>query len=1120
MTAVIQPGDEPIPGYKVLQQLGRGGFGEVWKAEGPGGAPKAIKVLHGTLDNLDARARSRVSQELKSLRRIQMIRHPFLLSLERYDIIDGRLFVVTELADRSLWDRFEECRALNQPGIPRDELLHYLLEAAEALDLLNQRHHLQHLDIKPQNLLLLHNHIKVADFGLVKYLEETSVTRTGGFTPAYGAPELFRGVVSHFCDQYSLAIVFQEMLTGQRPFASNRPAELARQHLSQPPDLSALPPGDRAAIGRALAKEAEARHPSCTDLLRSLQPLTPTRAPVALDSTPRLEPAPTAAEIVRGKGLLAPTFVIGLGGQGLHTLHALRRMIHERFGTVRSLPNVRMLLLDTDPDVAPTAGEMIRPERVLLAPLQRPQHYFQGSADRVPIDWLDAKLIHQMPRAPRTGGWRGLGRLALADHGPTILRWLRDELKVCTSTTALEAADRQSGLGLRSTQPRVYIVASLGGGTGSGMFVDVAYLVRKALQSLDSVEAEIVGLFSLASAIGSGASRALANSVAALIELHHFSAPGATFHGRYRGDLEIRGSTMPFQRCCLLAPGPDEAATTALRAAEFIYCELTTTLARRGMELVDTSTQPSDTASTAPELPRQGLAMPPPALATFGLQRFAWPRRQVIKQCARTLAARLLRTWTEPAAGNVETEVRSTFHDQWAERGLGPEALLAHLEEACVRAIGAAPLETVATWIDEASARLAAAPATIRTEAATLHQRIGELLGPPRESTGRQSALASPLRRALDDALVEWTSEWRERWRELAWSLVDQPVRFAGAEAAARIAQDIVRHTLQHHRNLAGDHMTKAERAGQQLTTVLRPPTGRSAREAPRAADVLQVISHYAEACYQGKLLDGVVHVFRSGQEVILDCQRELDVARAELKNGVRDMDAAEPTAAPESAGGGFVADAGYRAAEVRRFLDGLSTADFEALGRDVQAMIHKQYDSLAELCLRVSWSNRFQNLAATVQSCAEVFVQDRIGFPDVIDKFRDRNPGAEEVRQAFGDACARARSDLGRGSTSEAWFVAMPARPSRDALWEMARSALPATPTVVDSMNDIVVYVEQARSYAALADQLSPAAWRAYEQALQQPVSPHVRSDVVVWLPLPGEAEGAADGTDRSVSR
>ena len=210
----------------------------------------------------------RAEQELKALSRVKTVRHPYILSLERFDIIDGQLIIVMELADRNLWDRFKECRAQGLPGIPRDELLSYMEETAEALDLMNSQHQLQHLDIKPQNLFLVHQHVKVADFGLVKDLEGMQASVTGGVTPVYAAPETFDGWVSRFCDQYSLAIVYQELLTGQRPFAGNNVRQLILQHLQARPTWRRCRRAtSRSSPGR-LAKNPDDRFPTCRDMVR------------------------------------------------------------------------------------------------------------------------------------------------------------------------------------------------------------------------------------------------------------------------------------------------------------------------------------------------------------------------------------------------------------------------------------------------------------------------------------------------------------------------------------------------------------------------------------------------------------------------------------------------------------------------------------------------------------------------------------------------------------------------------------------------------------------------------------------------------------------------------------
>src|ERR1043166_8652719 len=154
-TGSFQAGDEPIAGYRLLEPLGRGGFGEVWKCVAPGGFHKAIKFIRGLDSESETDAEDPrgwlAEQELKALELVKNIRHPFILTVERAEFVGGTLMIVMELADRSTTDRLTECQKGGLPGIPRDELLGYMAEAAEALDLMNFQHGLQHLDIKPQN---------------------------------------------------------------------------------------------------------------------------------------------------------------------------------------------------------------------------------------------------------------------------------------------------------------------------------------------------------------------------------------------------------------------------------------------------------------------------------------------------------------------------------------------------------------------------------------------------------------------------------------------------------------------------------------------------------------------------------------------------------------------------------------------------------------------------------------------------------------------------------------------------------------------------------------------------------------------------------------------------------
>lgn len=256
------------PGYRLLQRLGQGGCGEVWKAEAPGGVPKAVKFLRDNLEEIGSSDRS--SLELTALERVKNIQHPFILSLDRIDILDGQVVIVMELADQNLTDLLCAWQIQGRPGIPRPELLHYLREAAEALDLINRQYGLQHFDIKPQNLFLVRNHCKVGDFGLAQSVEGTPVPASLGLTPVYASPESFEGCVSRSSDQYSLAVVYQELLTGKRPFNGKSVHHLLMQHLTMPPDLSPLPAADQPIVARALAKSPAERFDTCGDFIRAL----------------------------------------------------------------------------------------------------------------------------------------------------------------------------------------------------------------------------------------------------------------------------------------------------------------------------------------------------------------------------------------------------------------------------------------------------------------------------------------------------------------------------------------------------------------------------------------------------------------------------------------------------------------------------------------------------------------------------------------------------------------------------------------------------------------------------------------------------------------------------------
>ncbi len=580
---------EPIPGYRIRERIGAGGYGEVWTADAPGGLVKAIKFVYGFLNE------DRASRELKALNRIKTVRHPFLLSLERIEVVDGQLLIVTELAEASLKERFDECRASGLPGIPRDELMRYMRDTADVLDFMNEEHSLQHLDIKPENLLMLAGRVKVADFGLVKDIHDATASLMGGLTPLYAPPEVFDGRPSRRSDQYSLAIVYQEMLTGELPFSGTTAMQLARQHLHARPRLSSLPEHDQEIVARALSKAPADRFANCRELIDALaqapekRRLGPPNAsrPAGIASRPcaamwvtaarsgdrtrncwatdgisrrrsaAASPRCRASTLVRRSRRLAPieledtpttvcpTLFLGVGRSAGRILLQLRRRLADRFGRLDDVPALQMLLLDTDTkDLLEATHHRhgFKPHEIVPIPLRHPQDYRNESGTL--LRWISRRWLYNIPKSLKTEGLRPLGRLAFVDHAQEISQRIRTAIATATAPESLASARENTRLQFLERDVRVVLVSSISGGTGSGMIADLGYLARHLLAEMGFRDDNLYAMLTHSTGHNPRETElAVVNAYATLNELNHY--------GRL-------GSYYPGERACRVPPREDD----------------------------------------------------------------------------------------------------------------------------------------------------------------------------------------------------------------------------------------------------------------------------------------------------------------------------------------------------------------------------------------------------------------------------------------------------------------------------------------------------------------------------------------------------------------------------------
>ena len=306
----LQPGDVLAARYEILQLLGEGGMGAVYRARDTElDRVLALKVIRPELAR-NAQILQRFKQELILARQVT---HRNIIRIFDLGHADGTRFITMEYIEGE--DLFH---ILTQRGkLPAPEAAAIILQVARGLEAAHAEG-VVHRDLKPQNIMLdPQGKVSVMDFGIARSVDAASMTRTGALmgTPTYMSPEQAQGQkVDARSDLYMLGIIFYELLTGTPPFDADNPmAALVRriQEKAKPPiELEpSVPKALDDIILKMLATQPADRYQAAADIIRDLEAWEAART----GHTPAIGMAPVIRNSTLPVKLLAATLVLMLG---------------------------------------------------------------------------------------------------------------------------------------------------------------------------------------------------------------------------------------------------------------------------------------------------------------------------------------------------------------------------------------------------------------------------------------------------------------------------------------------------------------------------------------------------------------------------------------------------------------------------------------------------------------------------------------------------------------------------------------------------------------------------------------------------------------------------------------
>jgi serine/threonine protein kinase len=261
---------------------------EIWKARDQEGRLRQVKILRGL-----AQKRTLSDKELEQLVHLKHVKHPRLTSVDHIQVDDGQIVIVSPWPDSTLQDRYRNQVALGRVGIDRREMLEYVLIVAEALEFLQKQAQLCHLTLTPASLQYFAGRLRVADFGLAQLAWFPVGQPLAQQMLRYAAPEVFEGTYHANSDQFSMALMYAEMISGHLPYHGNTIKQWREQRRNGEADLHLLSDLEIRILQRALEFEPSRRFSCLAEFVEQLAQYS-----AATTSLPQTSNIPSEAESV------------------------------------------------------------------------------------------------------------------------------------------------------------------------------------------------------------------------------------------------------------------------------------------------------------------------------------------------------------------------------------------------------------------------------------------------------------------------------------------------------------------------------------------------------------------------------------------------------------------------------------------------------------------------------------------------------------------------------------------------------------------------------------------------------------------------------------------------------